>query len=111
MYAARGYDVVGISDYMSIAPKQPGNALYLSAYEHGYTAGRHHQTVIGADHVDWFDYPLGGSTRHKQHVIDALRPDAAFLILNHLTKAGAYPLGDLRSSWLRRWIATKNGLT
>ena len=95
LYATRGYDVIGISDYMSIAPKQPGGAIYLSAYEHGYTIGRHHQTVIGAERVDWFDYPLGGSLRQKQHVIDALRPGAAFLILNHLRKAGAYSTDDL----------------
>ncbi len=95
MYAARGYDVIGISDYMSIAPSLPGNSVYLSAYEHGYTIGRHHQTVLGADRVDWFDYPLGGGTRHKQHVLDALRADAALLILNHPGKAGSYSLEDL----------------
>jgi len=95
LYAERGYDVIGISDYMSIVPAAPGDPLYLSAYEHGYTVGRRHQTVIGAERVDWFDYPLGGSTRHKQSVIDALRPDAAYLVLNHLGKAGAYSLGDL----------------
>jgi len=95
LYAARGYDVIGISDYMSIAPPEPGEALYLSAYEHGYTLGRHHQTVLGAARVNWFDYPLGGSLRQKQHVIDVLRPDSAFLILNHLAKAEAYTLEDL----------------
>jgi hypothetical protein len=95
MYAARGYDVIGISDYMSIAPRQPGDALYISAYEHGYTIGRHHQTVIGADRVDWFDYPFGGSLRQKQHVIDELRSGAPFLILNHLRKADAYSVEDL----------------
>jgi hypothetical protein len=95
LYAARGYDVIGISDYMSISPPEPGDALYLSAYEHGYTLGRHHQTVIGAARVNWFDYPLGGSVRQKQHVIDALRPESAFLILNHLTKAESYTLEDL----------------
>jgi hypothetical protein len=80
---------------MSIAPKQPGDELYLPTYEHGYTIGRHHQTLIGADHVDWFDYPLGGSLRQKQHVLDELRPEAAFLVLNHLRKADAYTIEDL----------------
>ena len=28
----------------------------------------------------WFDYPLGGGTRQKQHVIDRLRPTAQFLV-------------------------------
>ncbi len=95
LYADRGYDLVGVSDYMSIAPKLPGDALYLSAYEHGYTPGRHHQTVIGASSVDWFDYPSGGSARQKQHVIDRLRPESEFLVLNHLGKAGSYSNSDL----------------
>lgn len=94
MYAARGYDVVGISDYMSIAPPQDPNAIYLSAYEHGYTIGRRHQTVIGASRVDWFDYPFGILTRQKQYVIDRLRRDAPFLVLNHPTKENAYSFSD-----------------
>lgn len=95
LYSARGYDLVGISDYMSIAPKPPGAALYLPTYEHGYTIGRRHQTVIGASRVHWFDYPLGGGARHKQHVIDVLRPGAELLVLNHLGKAGSYVPADL----------------
>lgn len=95
LYTARGYDLIGISDYMSIAPKPPGDALYLPVYEHGYTIGRHHQTVIGASRVNWFDYPLGDSPRQKQHVIDVLRPGAEFLVLNHLGKADSYTPADL----------------
>ena len=113
LYAARGYDVIGISDYMSIAPAQPGNAVYLSAYEHGYTIGRHHQTVIGADRVDWFDYPLGGSVRQKQNVIDVLRQSADFLVLNHLRKADSYTLEDLTqlTGYDALEIATKYGVS
>jgi hypothetical protein len=94
MYAEREYDVIGISDYMSISPPQDPKAIYLSAYEHGYTIGRRHQTVIGAESVDWFDYPLGGSTRQKQDVIDRLRRGAGFLVLNHATKADSYSIED-----------------
>lgn len=112
MYAQRGYDVVGISDYMSIAPPQDPAALYLPDYEHGYTIGRRHQTVIGASRVDWFDYPYGGSLRQKQHVIDRLRPDAAFLVVNHPTKAESYDFADFArlTGYDALEIATKYGV-
>jgi hypothetical protein len=112
MYAERGYDVVGISDYMSIAPPQDPSALYVSAYEHGYTPGRRHQTVIGAGRVDWFDYPLGGATRQKQHVIDRLRRSAPLILLNHPTKAGSFRLRDFErlSGYDGLEVATKYGV-
>ena len=94
LYKQRGYDVIGISDYMTISPPQASGDIYLSAYEHGYTPGRHHQTVIGARRVTWFDYPLGGSVEQKQDVLDRLRPDAQFLIINHPTKAESYDFTD-----------------
>jgi hypothetical protein len=94
LYKERGYDVIGISDYMTIAPPQGAGDIYLSAYEHGYTPGRHHQTVIGARRVSWFDYPLGGSVEQKQDVLDRLRPEAQFLIVNHPTKADSYAIED-----------------
>lgn len=95
LYKERGYDVIGISDYMSIAPPQAAGEIYLSAYEHGYTPGRHHQTVLGSRRVAWFDYPLGGSLDQKQDVLDRLRPDAQFLIINHPTKADSYRIEDV----------------
>jgi hypothetical protein len=112
LYHARGYDVIGISDYMSIAPPQSADSLYLSAYEHGYTVGRRHQTVLGADHVDWFDYPLGASTRQKQSVIDELRPGAPFLVLNHPTKADSYTSADFEqlTGYDAMEVATKYGV-
>lgn len=96
LYKKRGYDVIGISDYMSLSP--PENAageIYVSSYEHGFTPGRRHHTVIGADHVSWFDYPLGGSTRQKQSVIDQLRASAPFIVVNHPTKAQSFSIADL----------------
>jgi len=112
IYKARGYDLIGISDYMAIEPPENASDLYLSAYEHGYTPGRHHQTVIGAKRVNWFDYPLGGSARQKQSVLDALRPGAAFLVLNHPTKADSYTIADMErlTGYDGVEIATKYGV-
>jgi hypothetical protein len=113
MYKARGYDVIGISDYMSLSPPDgDASEIYVSAYEHGFTPGRHHQTVIGADRVTWFDYPLGGSTRQKQDVIDRLRASAPFIVLNHPTKAKSFSIGDLErlTGYDAVEVATKYGV-
>jgi hypothetical protein len=111
LYKKRGFDVIGISDYMAIAPPTPGE-LYVSAYEHGYTVGRHHHTVLGANHVTWFDYPLGGRLRQKQHVLDHLRPDAPFLVINHPTKADSFSADDLAAltGYDAVEVATKYGV-
>ena len=112
LYKARGYDVIGISDYMTLAPPQAENDIYISAYEHGFTPGRHHQTVLGARRVSWFDYPLGGSVDQKQDVIDRLRPDAQYLILNHPTKADSYAFEDFAklTGYDALEVASKYGL-
>jgi hypothetical protein len=112
LYKARGYDVIGISDYMSLdAPIESGQ-LFVSSYEHGFTPGRHHHTVIGANHVVWLDYPFGGSTRQKQNVLDWLRPGAQLLVINHPTKANSFTIHDLE--WLSGYdaveVATKYGV-
>ncbi len=111
LYREAGYDVIGISDYMSIAPPHAVDSVYLSAYEHGYTIGRRHQTVIGAERVDWFDYPLGGNARNKQSVIDRLRPQAEYLVLNHPTKADSYEIRDFSrlTGYDALEVATKYG--
>jgi hypothetical protein len=112
LYKARGYDVIGISDYMSIAPSQDPGEIYIPAYEHGYTPGRHHHTVLGATRVSWFDYPIGGSTREKQDVIDRLRPGAAFLAVNHPTKADSFSIDDMErlTDYDAVEVATKYGV-
>jgi hypothetical protein len=113
MYEKRGYDVIGISDYMSLSPSEGSDGeIYVSSYEHGFTPGRHHHTVIGADHVTWFDYPLGGSTRQKQDVIDELRASAPFLVVNHPTKAQSFSISDLEqlTGYDAVEVATKYGV-
>jgi hypothetical protein len=113
MYEKRGYDVIGISDYMSLSPSEGSDGeIYVSSYEHGFTPGRHHHTVIGADHVTWFDYPLGGSTRQKQDVIDELRASAPFLVVNHPTKAQSFSISDLEqlTGYDAVEVATKYGI-
>ncbi|HTO52927.1 MAG TPA: hypothetical protein VMR50_06025 [Myxococcota bacterium] len=112
LYKARGYDVVGISDYMLLDSAIEPDELFVSSYEHGFTPGRHHHTVIGAEHVVWFDYPLGGSTRQKQNVLDWLRPSARFLVINHPTKAASFSIHDLErlSGYDAIEVASKYGV-
>ncbi|MCI0652680.1 MAG: hypothetical protein L0Z55_12445 [Planctomycetes bacterium] len=96
-YRARGYDVVGISNYQSIRPAMDGEEIFVPVYEHGYGARYHHQTVIGARRVNWLEYPLYQERRHKQHVLDALRDDGEFLVINHPDRSEAYDLDDMRA--------------
>jgi hypothetical protein len=112
LYKALGYEVIGISDYMAIEGPQDPNDPYLSAYEHGYTPGRRHQTVIGAKRVNWLDYPLGASANQKQSVLDALRAGAPFVVINHPTKADSYAIDDMAklTGYDAIEVATKYGV-
>jgi len=113
LYKERGYDVIAISDYMSLTPAEGDTGeIHVSSYEHGFLPGRRHHTVIGAEHVNWMDYPLGPATRQKQHVLDLLRPGAPFIVLNHVTKANSFDISDMErlTGYDAIEVATKYGV-
>lgn len=113
IYKEKGYDVIAISDYMSLTPAEGETGeIHVSSYEHGFLPGRRHQTVIGATSVNWMDYPLGPRTRQKQHVLDLLRPSAPFIVVNHPTKANSYTIHDMEqlTGYDAIEVATKYGI-
>lgn len=95
-YRAIGTDVVGISNYQSIRPSLEDEPLYVPVYEHGYAIRQHHFSMIGAKEVSWMDFPIYKRLRHKQYMIDHLRPRTEFLVINHPTKNGAFDGESLR---------------
>lgn len=95
-YDRLGYDVIGISNYMSLRPPRPGERLYVAAYEHGYGIGQQHQTVLGARAVNWLDFPLYQGLRQKQYVLDCLGADGALVVINHPNKNRAYAVEDMK---------------
>jgi len=95
-YRRQDYDVIGISNYMSIRPRFEAERVYLSVYEHGFGALQQHQTVVGSRSVDWFDFPFYQGTRQKQFVLDRLvEGGASLVILNHPDKNTGYTARDL----------------
>jgi hypothetical protein len=97
-YERLGYDVLAVTDYQHISRAGVGadGTLHIPAYEHGFSLGQVHQTVLGPRSVLWFDFPLlPQGVRQKQYVIDLLRRDGSIVILNHPLKALGYSARDL----------------
>src|SRR5262245_41260544 len=92
IYGELGYDVPTLSNSMAIAPRRPGEDLYIPTYEHGYGWRKWHFAVIGADRVDYLDFPLFQSASIKQYRLDRLRSNARLLVINHPNLLGAFSL-------------------
>lgn len=91
-YRRLGYDVIGISEYQKIRPAvaEDDGRVYVRVYEHGYGLGKQHQTVIGADRVEWRDHLFGQDIHQMQHVLDLLGDPGVFVIVNHPNKWQGY---------------------
>ncbi len=94
VYRGLGYSVPGLSNYHQIS--LPPNGSSIPIYEHGYNAGKRHQLAIGAHRVEWFDFPLGQFTSHKQLVIDLLARDADLVAIAHPSGRHSYSADDMR---------------
>lgn len=95
MYQERGYDLAPVTSYQVFSKPLPGDAMYVTGYEHAIGMAQYHHSVIRAEHVCWFDYPFWQTLRNKQHVLDILREDAPFLTLNHPHKGFGYSRYEL----------------
>jgi hypothetical protein len=95
-YRDAGYAVACITNYNSIAPRQPSQQIYIPAYEHGLNLLFAHQTVLGARHVSLFDYYLWQGLGQKQEVLDALAGDGELVVVNHPNRTTGYSLEELR---------------
>jgi hypothetical protein len=82
-YRKMGYQHAGISNYQKITRLNCDSILSIPAYEHGYNIKKRHHLVLGADRVSWLDFMFWQDLHHKQFVLDNLRRDADFLIINH----------------------------
>ena len=90
MYLNMGYRHVGISNYQSITRLDRDSVLSIPVYEHGYNVKKRHHLVLGADRVSWLDFLFWQDLSHKQFVIDNLRRDADFLVINHPRFSGGF---------------------
>ena len=108
-YVARGYDVIGISNYHRIT-RADGDSAFLPIYEHGFSIRKTHQLVIGARRVLARDFPLWQTTQAKQYMLTRLRDSFALTAVVHpylrngygvaqLATLSGYDLLEVRSHW------------
>ena len=96
-YQAMGYDVAPISNYQEISRSAPADPSAVTVYEQGYNLRKVHFLAIGAEHVDWLDYPLLQGRDEEQQRIDRLRASGALVVIAHPRLRRAITDGDLRA--------------
>jgi hypothetical protein len=94
-YDSLGYDLITISDYMSINPYHSLHKAYVPVYEHGYGIRKTHQVCIGADEVLALDYPLLQTRNTKQFILNRLAAGSDLVAIAHPSVRNAYTLKDM----------------
>jgi Protein of unknown function (DUF3108) len=108
-YLRRGYSVIGLSNYHSIA-RAGNDSAFLPMYEHGFSIKKTHQLVIGATHVTALDFPVWQTASAKQFLLNQLHDSASLTAIVHpymrtgydsteIARLGAYDLLEVRSHW------------
>lgn len=97
IYSLMGYDIIATSDYMKINEYGKEKKSYLKVYEHGYNIFKRHQILIGADKVNWLDFPFFQNIHHKQKIINTLRSDNELIIIAHPDLSKSYNVNDFEN--------------
>ena len=95
VYAELGYDIITISDYMSINPFTTPDRPLIRVYEHGYGAFKTHQVCLGAESVVALDYPLFQTRHNKQDILRRLSETSKAVAIAHPSLRKAYSLEDM----------------
>ena len=95
VYDSLGYDIITISDYMSINPYTTADRPLIPVYEHGYGAFKTHQVCLGAHDVVALDYPLFQTRSNKQHILNQLRQTSEVVAIAHPSLRRAYSHQDM----------------
>jgi hypothetical protein len=95
-YAKLDYDIISISDYMSINDFMMANKIFIPVYEHGIGFAKSHQLVIGAENVNWTEYLYYQGINQKQYVINQLKKDNNVIAITHPQLRGAYSNEDFK---------------
>jgi len=94
-YNRMGFDVIAISDYLSINRFRDTEPDYIPIYERGCNIKKTHQLIIGAKRVFPFDVILPQTTRMKQYFINRLKETGELVVLVHPKSWGGYSDEDL----------------
>lgn len=96
VYSSLKYDIITISDYMSINDYNKNNPEYIPVYEHGYSVFKAHQVLVGAKNVTWFDYPLFQTLNNKQYILNKLHSTSELIAIAHPGLLNGYSLDEMK---------------
>lgn len=94
IYRLMKYDIIGISDYMSINKKFKDSTFYISSYEHGYGFFKVHYLVLGNENVNIIDFLLPQSLSNKQFSIYNLKNNNNLVSIVHPGMLNAFSTKD-----------------
>lgn len=83
LYRKIGYDIPGISDYMSINATAENSEGYLPVYEHGFGIWKNHYLVIGAKETSPIDFIFYQTNNHQQFVLNRVKKDDNIIAIVH----------------------------
>ena len=96
VYRILGYDIVATSDYQKINRWGAGHESYIPVYEHGYGLFKNHQVLLGAERVNWRDYPLFQTRHNMQHIINILQKNNELVYIAHPKLRNGYKPDDMK---------------
>ncbi|PKP52490.1 MAG: hypothetical protein CVT92_08660 [Bacteroidetes bacterium HGW-Bacteroidetes-1] len=96
IYQHFGFINITISDYQYINKRRLQNENYIPTYKHGFGFQNIYQICIGANKVQWTDYPFYQALRHKQSIIDKLRSDCDLIAISSPLSKNGYQPSDLK---------------
>ncbi len=96
IYGLLDYDIIVTSDYMKINRFGEDSENYIPTYEHGYGIKKTHQVCIGAEKVNWIDYPIFANKHHKQHILNILARNNRIVAIAHPSLRNGHTFEDMK---------------
>ncbi len=84
-YKARGYDVIGLSNYHKISDYLKDDPLYIPIYEHGINLFKVHNLVLGSKTVALPGFPIHFSLHQTQQMLERTGNIGSLNVLAHPT--------------------------
>ena len=90
-YKELNYDIIGISDYMSVNPESDA-----VVYEYSLSFSKSHYIIFGDTRVKWFYIPYIQNVNQKQFMINYLKSGTNLTAVAHPSMVNAFRFADLK---------------
>ncbi len=92
VYSANGYKILGFTDYERITKTDDGKLVQLSGYEWGTNLRKRHLSVFGVQKPSYDLFPFYADKENLQWVIDRMKSEDSFVVINHPNLNNSFPL-------------------